>query len=305
MRHIHSPIYYQTHRGRIITRETERGRLRLASLITGTVFVVEVIGAFLTNSLALLGDAGHMLTHLMALFISLAASITASMPPTKTKTFGFYRLEILAALFNAATLFLITLWIFNKGYQRLLQPEEVESGQMFLVACIGLIANISCALILWEGSDGSLNIRSAFLHMLGDTFSSLCVVLGAIVIYYKNWYFIDPGLAMFLCLFIMIWVYTLTREAVDILLEATPKEVDPHKVIEALVQLDGIKDVHDIHLWVITSGMYAISAHVVVEDIMVSRTLPILDRINHLLRDKFKISHTVIQFETKVEEKGE
>ena len=282
-----------THRGE------ERSKLVLACALTGTMFIVEGIAGFLTNSLALLSDAGHMLTHLIALLISLGAIMFASRPPTARKTYGFYRLEILAALFNGATLFLITLWIFFHAYKRIINPEPVASWHMFIVAIVGLLVNLACAYIL-KTSHGSLNIKSAFMHMMADTFSSLVVVFGAIIMHYTQWYILDPALSILICIIILVWSYQLITESVDILLEATPKDVDLENVVKSINELDEIEGVHDVHIWTITSGMYAMSAHIYIKDIMVSETQQIMSKINTLVNEKFSIGHTVIQFESNV-----
>ena len=282
-----------THRGE------ERSKLILACSLTGTMFIVEGIAGFLTNSLALLSDAGHMLTHMIALLISLGAILFASRPPTARKTYGFYRLEILAALFNGATLFLITLWIFFHAYKRIINPEPVASWHMFIVAIVGLLVNLACAYIL-KTSHGSLNIKSAFMHMMADTFSSLVVVFGAIIMHYTQWYMLDPALSILICIIILVWSYQLITESVDILLEATPKDVDLENVVKSINELDEIEGVHDVHIWTITSGMYAMSAHVYIKDLMVSETHSIMANINTLVNKKFSIGHTVIQFESNV-----
>ena len=282
-----------THRGE------ERSKLVLACALTGTMFIVEGIAGFLTNSLALLSDAGHMLTHMIALLISLGAIVFASRPPTARKTYGFYRLEILAALFNGATLFLITLWIFFHAYKRIINPEPIASGHMFIVAIVGLLVNLACAYIL-KTSHGSLNIKSAFMHMMADTFSSLVVVFGAIIMHYTQWYILDPALSILICIVILVWSYQLITESVDILLEATPKDVDLENVVKSISELDEIEGVHDVHIWTITSGMYAMSAHIYIKDLMVSETQQIMSKINTLVNEKFSIGHTVIQFESNV-----
>jgi cobalt-zinc-cadmium efflux system protein len=258
--------------------------LILTSAITGGIFIVELIGGIITNSLALISDAGHMLTHLFALLVSLFALYFAAKPPTGKKTYGFYRLEILAALFNGITLFAITLWIFYEAYHRFMHPETISSGKMFIVAFIGLIANVVCAYILkGDGHGHSLNVRAAFLHMLGDTLSSVGVITGAIIIYYTNWFIIDPIISVMICVLILIWSYKLVMESVDILLEATPKGIN-------------IDDVIDIHIWTITSGMYSMSGHIDTKDMMLSETTKLSKEINRVLGEKFKIGHTVIQF---------
>lgn len=282
-----------THRGE------ERSMLILACSLTGAMFIVEGIAGFLTNSLALLSDAGHMLTHLIALLISLGAILFAAKPPTARKTYGFYRLEILAALFNGATLFLITLWIFFHAYKRIINPEPIASWHMLIVAVIGLIVNLACAYIL-KTSHGSLNIKSAFIHMMADTFSSLVVVFGAIIMHYTQWYMLDPALSILICIVILVWSYQLITESVDILLEATPKDVNLENVVKSISELNEIEGVHDVHIWTITSGMYAMSAHVHIKDLMVSETHRIMANINTLVNEKFSIGHTVIQFESDV-----
>ena len=259
--------------------------------------MVEVIGGFLTNSLALISDAGHMLTHLFALLVSLFALFFAAKPPTEKKTYGFYRLEILAALFNGIMLFMITVWIFYEAYQRFMHPESISSGKMFMVACIGLVANITCAYILKGNGHGhSLNVRSAFLHMLGDTLSSVGVIIGAGIIYYTNWFIIDPIISVLICVLILIWSYKLVMESVDVLLEATPKGINIDKVIESLKQIPGIDNAHDIHVWTITSGMYSMSGHIDTKEMLISETTRLSKEINRILGEKFKIGHTVIQF---------
>ncbi len=280
-----------THRGE------ERKKLILAASLTGTMFIVEGVAGFLTNSLALLSDAGHMLTHLIALLISLGAILFAAKPPTARKTYGFYRLEILAALFNGITLLLITLWIFSHAYQRIINPEPIASGHMFIVAIIGLIVNLACAYIL-KTSHGSLNIKSAFVHMMADTFSSLVVVLGAIIMHYTQWYMLDPALSILICIIILIWSYQLITDSVDILLEATPKDVNLEDVVKDINELAEVEAVHDIHIWTITSDMYAMSTHICIQDLRVSETQGITKKINTLVKEKHKIDHTVIQFET-------
>ncbi|MBU6390851.1 MAG: cation diffusion facilitator family transporter [Planctomycetes bacterium] len=280
-------------------RAHERKRLILTSVITIVFFIVEVVGGIITNSLALISDAGHMLTHLFALLVSLFALFFAAKPPTEKKTYGFYRLEILAALFNGVTLFMITVWIFYEAYQRFMHPATISSGKMFIVAFVGLIANVVCAFILKGNKHDhghSLNVRAAFLHMLGDTLSSVGVIIGAIIIYYTNWFIVDPIVSVMLCILILVWSYKLVMESADILLEATPKGINIDEVIASLKQIPGIDNAHDIHIWTITSGMYAMSGHIDTKDMMISETAKLSKEINRILGEKFKIGHAVIQF---------
>jgi len=275
----------------------ERKRLLSAILLTGAVMIVEAIGGWMTNSLALLSDAGHMLTHLLALSISFVAMIFSVKPPTSKKTFGFYRLEILAALLNSFLLFLVTLWIFYEAYQRFYQPVPVATVEMILIGSIGLVTNLVTAALLSRSMKRSLNIKSAFMHMIGDTLSSVGVVAAAGVIYFTQWWFVDPLVGVFLSCVILYWAFRLMMDSIDILLEATPKGIDPVRVVEAVKVLEEVRDVHDVHVWTLTSGMYALSAHVAVEDMPLKETTHLLKKINFLLCQRFKIGHAAIQLE--------
>ncbi|MCI0526204.1 MAG: cation diffusion facilitator family transporter [Nitrospira sp.] len=278
-------------------RHVERKKLLLASLLTGGMMVVEVVGGLLTNSLALISDAGHMLTHLLALVLSLVALIFASRPPTEKKTFGFYRLEILAALINGMTLLLITSWIFYEVYQRFLKPTPVASLQMLVIAALGLLVNLITAIILIGPSTRSLNTRSALFHLLGDAISSVGVVLGAIAIYFTGQWIIDPLLSIAICILILVWSYRLIMESVEILLEATPRDIDFDQVMMAIKVMEDVEEVHDLHIWTLTSGMYALSAHIKIRNMSISNTVPLLKKLNFLLCQRFRIGHTAIQFE--------
>ncbi len=278
-------------------RHVEKKKLLLASLLTGGMMVVEVVGGLLTNSLALISDAGHMLTHLLALVLSLVALIFASRPPTEKKTFGFYRLEILAALINGVTLLLITSWIFYEVYQRFLNPTPVASLQMLVIAILGLLVNLITAIILIGPSTRSLNTRSAIFHLMGDAFSSVGVVLGAIAIYFTGQWIIDPLLSIVICVLILIWSYRLIMESVDILLEATPRDIDYDQVMMEIKVMEAVEEVHDLHIWTLTSDMYALSAHIKVRDMSISDTARLLKKLNFLLCQRFRIGHTAIQFE--------
>ncbi len=278
-------------------RSVEKRRLVLAIGVTAVMFVAEVAGGLISNSLALLSDAGHMFTHIVALGISLLAIRFASREATDRMTFGFYRAEIMAAFINGITLFLLTLWIVYEAWERFLTPPEVNSVQMFWIALLGLIVNIVTALILKDASKDDINVRSAFLHLLGDTLSSVGVIIGAVVIYFKGWVLIDPLLSILLCIPIVLWSVKLIRESVDVLLESAPRDVDMEALKAAVLTIEGVKDIHDIHIWTITSGRRAMSAHVEVINLYVSETASILEEISKLLKDRFTIDHTTIQLE--------
>ncbi|HLG22060.1 MAG TPA: cation diffusion facilitator family transporter [Candidatus Manganitrophaceae bacterium] len=278
-------------------RSEERRKLVGAIILTGAVMLLEVVGGIWSNSLALISDAGHMLSHLLALLISYLALVFSLKPPTSKKTFGFYRLEILAALLNGFLLLLVTFWIFYQAYHRFYAPQPVASFEMMVIALIGLAANLGAAFLLSGTTRRSINLRSAFLHLMGDTLSSVGVVAAAGVIYFTQWWFLDPLVGALLSFFILFWAFRLMIDSVDILLEATPKEIDPERVIEAVKVIKEVRDVHDVHVWTLTSGMYALSAHVAVQDMPLKETAHILRTINFLLCQRFKIGHAAIQFE--------
>jgi cobalt-zinc-cadmium efflux system protein len=251
--------------------------LLIALFVTGTIMVAEVIGGLLSNSLALLSDAGHMLMDILALLLSFFALRFATRPATERQTFGFYRLEILAALINGTVLLGLSLFIFYEAYQRFIEPREIKGLLMLGVAAIGLGANMVSALVLRAGSHKSLNVKGAFLHVIGDLLSSVGVIIGGAIILLTGWERVDAIISFVI---------------VHILLESTPKDVGLHEVIREVKAIEGVRDLHHVHLWTITSGIYALSAHVLIEDQMTSRSSQILEDIN-----SFNIDHTTIQFE--------
>ncbi len=275
-------------------------RLKLVIIITAIVMGIEVVGGFLTNSLALLSDAGHMLTHLFALGMSFFAIVLAARPVTKEKTYGFYRAEVLVAFVNGIALLFMAAFIFYKAIFRVISPQSVAELEMLLVAILGLAANGAGIFLLSGVGRGDINVRSAFLHLIGDTVSSCAVVLGGLIIYYTGNFIIDPLVSILICGLILIWAVRLLAESTNILLEATPKDVDIDEMAEVIKRrIAGVKTVHDVHVWVITSHMYAMTAHVIVDDIPLSRSREILEKINKLVNEQFNISHTNIQFEVR------
>ncbi|OEU63634.1 MAG: hypothetical protein BA867_07290 [Desulfobacterales bacterium S5133MH16] len=271
----------------------------IALSITAIVMIAEIIGGLLANSLALLSDAGHMLTDILALGLSLTAMKFARKPPTPSKTFGFYRLEILAAFFNGMLLFFISFYIFYEAYHRLVQPEEIKGLVMLVVACIGLLANGVGILLLRKSAHTSLNVKSAFFHIVGDTISSGGVIVGGLLILYTGWYLVDPLISIFIGILILRGAYALIMESIDIFLEATPKDINVEEMLDELRKIQGVKDVHHLHLWTITSGINAMSAHVLIDDLLISSSAYILKEIKSLLRNKYRIEHSTIQFESK------
>jgi cobalt-zinc-cadmium efflux system protein len=276
---------------------SHQNNLLIALFITGAIMVAELIGGLLSNSLALLSDAGHMLMDVLALLLSFLALRFATRPATEKQTFGFYRLEILAALINGTVLLALSLFIFYEAYQRFFEPQEIRGFLMVGIAAIGLGANMVSALVLRRGSHESLNVRGAFLHVIGDLLSSVGVILAGAIILLTGWKRVDSIISFVIGGIILIGAYRLVMESVHILLESTPKDVDLNEVIDGVKTIEGVRDLHHVHLWTITSGIYALSAHILIEDQMTSLSSQILEDINHFLRDRFNIDHTTIQFE--------
>jgi cobalt-zinc-cadmium efflux system protein len=278
-------------------RRKDARRLFFALGLTGTIAVAEVVGGFLTNSLALMSDAGHMLTDISALALSLLALWFAGKPADQKKTYGYYRMEILSALLNGVLLLAITAFILWEAWQRLRAPAEVKLGPMAVVAAIGLLANLGALGFLH--STHSMNVRGAFLHVLGDALSSVGVLLGAGLMALTGWFIVDPLISLLISVVIVYGAVRLVRDAVDVLLEAVPSHVDVSTVKELLLKVQGVREVHDLHVWTISSGMYALSAHLVVHDPRVSNNDTILSAVKHELNDRFGINHTTIQIESE------
>lgn len=271
--------------------------LLIALSITLLMMIAEVVGGLLSNSLALLSDAGHMLTDNFALLLSFFAMKFATMPATEKRTFGFYRLEILAALINGIILVVISLYIIYQAYLRMINPQRVEGMLMLIVAVIGLAANIIGAVVLTKHSHSNLNIRGAYLHIIGDAFSSVGVVVGGVIILYTGWYLIDPILSILISFVIIYGAWALVKESVSILLESVPSHIDIETVATAISKVRGVREAYHIHVWTITSGVHAMSAHVLIDDQPVSRSSDLINDIRTLLAEKFKILHSTIQLE--------
>lgn len=284
-------------------RGTEIYRLKLAMAITGVYFAAEVIGGFLTNSLALLSDAGHMFSDIAALAMSLFAFQMARRPATMKRTYGYHRLEILAALINGLSLWLIVGVIFTAAYNRFFDPPEVQSEGMLIVASLGLAVNIAAGVILYGSHHESLNIHGAFLHVLGDALGSLGAIFAGLVMVFTGWYLADPLVSVFIGLLILYSSWNLIRESVSILMQSVPTGIDLEEVRMAIERIQGVQKVHDLHVWAVTSGIFTLSAHAVTdgnEDFH-----RVLNEIEGMLRDRFRIEHTTIQLETEDRERNE
>jgi len=275
-----------------------RGSLKTALIVTATFLVAEFVGALYTNSLALLADSGHMLTDVAALSLSFFAMRFSSRRATPRKTYGFYRVEILAALLNGVFLVLIALYIFYEAYERFLNPPEVKADWMLVVAVVGLLANLVSAWVLFGKHNHSLNMRGAFFHVLTDAIGSIGAILASISIIVSGQQLADPLISVLVAILILWSSWVLIRDAVDILLEGTPAHINIVSLREQLGGVDGVSSVHDLHVWTLTSGILAMSCHVVADEDNLNRT-ELLGRVNDVARERFHIDHTTIQIEER------
>jgi len=276
---------------------TGYSRLKLTLALVLTIMVAEVIGGIYSGSLALLGDAGHMLVYALAIGLSLFAITMARRPATATKTFGYHRVEILTALTNGAILVLVSVYIFYEAYQRFMEPPAVKTPLMLTIAIIGLFANLGGVILLNKASQESLNVKAAFWHIMGDTISSVGVIIAGIVILLTGWYIADTVAALFIGVIILWGAGRIMGESVDILLEAVPKHIETARVIDFIRGIPGVNEAHDVHIWTITSNIYALSAHLVIDDQMVSKSVDIVRSVRQELAQRFNISHTTLQLE--------
>ncbi len=279
-------------------RTAERRGLRRALVLTALILVAELVGGYVSNSLALLADAGHMFTDALAILLAYLALGFATRPPTERKTYGWYRLEVLAALANGVTLVVMSLFIFWEAWERIAAPPEVSTTTMLVVATIGLVAN-GLGLAFLHGHHGSLNMRGAYLHVLGDLLSSVAVVAGGVFMMATGNYLLDPILSVLIGAIIIVSAYRLLRESVDVLLEGIPRGMELEEVGTAIAGVDGVVGVHDLHVWCLTSGLNALSCHVEVRTATLEESDALLSRINELLRSRFSITHTTIQMESE------
>jgi cobalt-zinc-cadmium efflux system protein len=270
--------------------------LRLAFFLTLFILAAELIGGFLANSLALLSDAGHVLTDIFALGLAWFATAQAERPANARKTFGYHRVGILAALVNAFTLILVALVIVWEAVQRLQRPEPIQPLVMFLSAGIGIAVNLYIGFGLRKEGD-NLNVRSATLHVFGDVGASVGVILAGIIILLTGWTPADPLLSVGIAVLIAIGAWRILRETTDILLEATPEGIQMGQLVRDMQRVEGVYDVHDLHVWSVTSGMYALSCHVMIDDQQTSQSAVILRRLETRLSEQYHIGHTTIQFE--------
>ncbi|MEO6350056.1 MAG: cation diffusion facilitator family transporter [Candidatus Limnocylindrales bacterium] len=273
-----------------------RGRLSIVFAITLTFFVTEVVGGVAANSLALLADAGHMFTDVAGIGLALGAIWFAGRPATGDRTFGYLRLEVLAAVVNAVLLFGVAGYVLFEAWRRLSEPPEIASGLMLGVAIAGLAANSISLFLLRDAQRGSLNMRGAYLEVLGDLAGSAAVIVAAIVISFTGWTPADAIASAVIGLLIIPRTWRLLREAVDVLLEASPKGIDLGDVRAHILRAKGVADVHDLHAWTITSGLNVLSAHVVIDE--KADPPAVLDELCQCLSGDFDIEHSTFQLES-------
>ena len=280
-------------------RSADRRSLTWTIALTAVVMIAEIAGGILSNSLALLADAGHMFTDVLALGLALFAISVASRPAPARVTFGWYRVEILTALANGVLLVLISLGIIYEAYRRFSNPPDVAGPTVIFVALIGLVANLAGLFVLRGASRKCLNVRGAVMHVIGDALSSAAVLVCGAVIIRTGWTRIDPLLSAGIAVVIIIGAVRLMRESVDVLLEASPIGIELRAVTSEIQSIPGVMQVHDLHIWSITSGMTALSGHVVLEETTLSHSDRILNSIKALLKDRYQIHHTTIQIESE------
>jgi cobalt-zinc-cadmium efflux system protein len=285
--------------GHAAGRAQDRRRLLLVLAVTSSVVVVEAAGAWVSGSLALLADAGHMLTDAAGILIALSASLIAGRPASPRRTFGYHRVEILAAVANALVLLGVCGYLAYAGTKRLVHPAHVDAGQMLVFAGIGLVANLVSVGILTRRRDSSLNMKGAYLEVLSDTFGSVAAIVAAVLVLTTDFLRADSLVSLLIAALVLPRAWALLREAGGILLESAPADVDVEQVRRLLCGFEGVVDVHDLHAWTITSGMPALSAHVTVTDeVLASRGVgQVLDDLAGCVATSFGIDHATFQVE--------
>ena len=273
------------------------GRLRIALVLTACVALIEFAGGFMSRSLALMSDSAHVAMDVVALGIALAAQVQATRPATIRQTFGFARMEIIAALVNGGLLFGITLLIAIEAVKRFMHPEQPEGQLMIVVAAVGLAINVGIGLLLVAGAKKNLNMRGALLHVIGDGVGALAVIVGGALILAFNIVWIDPLLSLLVAAIIVAGVIGIVRDAADVLLESAPATAAVPLVRAEMLSVTGVVGVHDLHVWQIGSDSCALTAHVQLEDAMISKATKVLQSIDTNLRERFGITHVTVQFE--------
>ena len=279
-----------------IARQTST-RLAIALAITLVFVVEEAAAGWYANSLALFSDAGHNLTDVFALTLSWVAIRLSQRPSSDRHTFGFHRAGILAALINSLTLILMSLWIFYEAYQRLVAPQQVQAGVLVLVGALALAVNLGTALLIRRGSQHDLNIRSAFVHLMGDVFSTAGAMLAGVVMLFTGWNWLDPVVSILIGGLILWNAWKILRETVDILLESTPRDVDMVELVADIRAVEGVRGVHDLHVWSINQSLRTLSAHIVTDDQAISAGAALQQGLSEVLAHQYGIAHATLQLE--------
>lgn len=287
--HSHDPHVHNAH-------GTET-KFILSLSLTGLILLAEIVGGMWTGSLALLSDAAHVFLDMLALALSFIALRLAARPANDSHTFGFHRMQVLAALINGATLLFIAFEIFHEAWNRFRNPEPVLAGPMLIVAVIGLVVNFIVAFTLHEHDHDDLNVRSAFLHVLGDALASVGVIGAGVIMLYTDWVWVDPLVSVLIAVIILSSSGRVLRQAVHILAEGMPEGMTASEVAAAMGEVPGVEGIHDLHVWTVSPGYVALSAHVVTADQSLQATDEMMAAIKHILSERFGIEHTTIQFE--------
>lgn len=267
-------------------------------LLNLLITIVEIIGGLLSNSLALLSDALHNLSDTMAIFIAWIASIISRKEANQRKTFGYKRVEILAAFINAVVLIVVSVYLFYEAYLRFLQPEPIKGMLMIIVSAVGLLANLISVLILHSDKKKNINIKAAYLHLFGDTLSSVAVLIGGIFIWLWQVYWLDPVLTVLIGLYIIKETYSILKETIDILMQSVPTKIDLEAIHSELEQIDEIRDIHHVHVWSLDDRRIHFECHIdLKKDMQISQTDSLRCKIENLLHEKFDINHITIQME--------
>ena len=272
-------------------------RLSISLFLTLAFVVIEAGAGIFANSLALLTDAAHNLTDVIALGLTWFAVRVTSQPANAQKTYGYHRAGILVALLNSTTLVLISLGIFYEAYRRFMNPSEVDSGILIGVGLIAVVINLATALLIHRGSEHDLNLRSAFVHLMGDVLSTVGAVLAGVFIYFTNANWLDSFVSVLIGFLILYNAWGILRDAIDILLEATPRDVNIPAMVKDIAQVDGVLGIHDIHVWSLTQSLRTMSAHVLTEDVHISTGAEIQRQISELLTHRYNITHATLQLE--------
>jgi len=277
--------------------EIKENRFVLALTLTGLIFLVEFIGGFWTHSLALLSDSAHVFMDAFALGLSYLAIRAAKLPADDKHTYGFHRMQVLAALINGATLFLIAFEILREAWDRFQNPEVVQAGPMLVIAVIGLVVNLIVAFTLSKHDHDDLNTRAAFLHVLGDAMASVGVIAVGIILLFIDWLWLDPLVSILIGLLILFSSGRVLKESVHILAEGIPEGMTATSIAEIMRKISGVSQVHDLHVWTVAPGYIALSAHITIEDQSISQTDEMMKALKETLHERYEIQHTTIQFE--------